>query len=187
MQWQNHTDQMPVSTTPPPQPRRLRQPAEPHCGSMYTLPSLHLARYGSRVSVYFYPLQSLSVSISDPVRLSLFPALCLPLSVFPSPCLSVCRMEPPKSPQFEQNALDQPVTQWTHLNTQTHRIQRHPCRDRCTQDGHVGTYAHFHPHPLLVSGYFHFLWAERNGHPQPQKWTGSCPRFWNTVAGSRVS
>lgn len=174
MQWQNRTDQMPVSTTPPPQPRdfaNLQSPAVVPCRLSFLIsPSFCLL-----VSVYFYSLQSLSFSISDPLCLGLSPS-SLPffICVLFSPSLSLCvhRMELPKSIQLKQGALNHTVSQWTHLNKRRHRTQRHPCRDRCTQDSHVGTYAHLHPHPLLVTGYFKFSVGE-NGRPQPQERVGA--------------
>ena len=89
--------------------------------------------------------------------------VCVLLS--PSWSLGVHRMEEPKLTQLEQEALNHTVSQWTHLHTQTHKIQRHPCKDRCTQNSHVGTCAHFHPHPLLVSGYFKFSVGEEEWPP----------------------
>lgn len=131
--------------------------------------SLYLTHYASSCLFIFIPFSlSVSLPISDPLCLRLLPSslpffICVLLS--PSWSLGVHRMEEPKLTQLEQEALNHTVSQWTHLHTQTHKTLRHPCKDRCTQNSHVGTCAHFHPHPLLVSGYFKFSVGEEEWPP----------------------
>lgn len=148
--------QMPVSTTPPPEPRRHGQPAglrgapcRLSCMSLgvclFLSLSLHL---GLSFNLPPSPYPSLSLSVS----LSISDPLCRSLSAF----LYLFSLRLSLSVSIEWNSkvntiqIKRSQSHSLHRPTSTHKHtgRSDTYADRCTQDGHVGTYAHLHLHPL---------------------------------------